>query len=162
MITIKRETFRGRYFVVARDPPTRKGLKGKVQDRKKWGKNFQLPQARILFKKSMSFSKGVSVQKLAKVKEVSDFRKDFRIPAKQVYQFVVEAVIKGEKITARSRKHERSFPVSLARKEALESFHERVAQKLGFDYEARLGISALEKMRRPPEIREGIVYYKKL
>ena len=82
---VKREIYRGKYYIVLRDS------KNKALDRVKWNFGTPIKSYRIRAKYTNSIVKGVERKRFTKVVETIDFRKNPRIPKN-----VIIASNKGE------------------------------------------------------------------
>jgi len=150
VVTIKRENWKGKYRVVARD-------KGRIVTHAKFTVKQNTNFYKKVFKRNNTFvkSRTVTRERLTNVTEVVQTGNVSK--PKSRYQYFVEARVgRKEKISARSKNHDKSFPLKNAKEEATESFWERVAQRFGGQYDAEEG----QKFKaRITNIKQGIVYY---
>lgn len=152
-VSIKRENWKGKYWVVAR-------IDGKISSRVKYSKSVSLKSLKSLFKKNRSLDKDIIKTKLSNVTEVVDLRKNVRLNKKyKRFQAVTEG--RGRNtglIIARSQQYDiGEVSKDEAIQESQESFLERLSQRMGGDYDAEEGANLVAKNR--VRFRSGIVYY---
>jgi len=167
-IIIKRENWKGRYRIVARD-------RGRLASHRKWGTFyekiddrkekmfFSIRAARILYKANKTFNIGVFKETWSSTgtREYVDLREKPRKPygrAEKV-QYVVKGILPdGKIITARSEQHDLSFPKSEMKEEAYNNFYRRLADSQNLNYDIAEGKDVFDKIGNI-DVKEGYVYY---
>jgi len=147
--TIKRETFRSHYYMVAR-------VDGKVEARKRWGakssdERINKTLARSLFNQVRSFNPDERIHRLSSQTDTlarTDFSKRPTRKRGKDYQVVVEGIVRqtGKTITASSQQHPSRYPQRRAKEEAFTNFYRRLAQYFGYEYEEGKGKSLEDKL----------------
>lgn len=151
-ISIKREKYRGKYYIVARDGR-------KTIDRRVWTPDFSTEKAKRLFRNNRSLHEGKSSVRLVNVTEIIDSRPKARRPSGKA-QYFYEATIRGKRIVARSMNRTASEKTDKQmREEAEDNFLARVSAAVVGESdtdEARKYIS-----KNKIKVRQGWVYYKR-
>lgn len=168
-IEIKRESYYRKYYIVIRE-------NGKVRERRRYEKGFNLPLAKKYFSSNGTLyekiiRKRLTSKKWAKkrgfyIDEISDYETG-ELNKKQInYQGVVEGELHNGKIIAgRSRKHDISYPKETALAEARENFHLRLSEILSEEiYDEDKGSAYARELMEDDKItiRQGYVYYEKI
>lgn len=157
MVNIKRELWKDKYVIVARD-------KGRIRAWAKWSQKFNVNSAKALYKSNMSFKKDIVRVKLKNVYEVTDYNKakpDRRTSMR--YQYFVETRIRNKTIAARSLQYDLSYPKKKAREEALEGLYGRIhgavegIDMTGDEEEGEKIFKASDEARN--NLKEAVVYY---
>jgi len=152
--TIKRENWKGRFIVVARDE------KGKILSRIKYSSKIPISFWQNKFKNTGSFRDEVFVTKLKKVQEITDLSAKPKIRKNLGrYQVVITGFVNKKRISARSRNFDVDEPRKAAIEQAIESFWQRVDERITGGYDALNGMKYKEKVSG---VRIGIVQYKTL
>ena len=162
-MNVKREKWGRRYVYVVR-------VKGKLQTWKNVrGSKQKLPTLRRIYKLNKTFNPQIKLTKekltnvtlISKTKTSSiDERNKPAIttkPSKKA-MYSVEGYINGERIVANSMT-DSDIPAKRKKRDAWESFLERVSQVSGGDYDADEGLKYINQVKN---IREGWVYYVKV
>lgn len=157
MVSIKRVNINHKYFVVARADPKRKGLKGIIISRRRWGKSFRLEKARDIFKKNNTLFKNVKSIRLTNVREFSDFRKKPVRPKKKVQYFISVDFGKGKIITARSNQVDTDISTKTIKKQAESNLNRKISFEFENESDEDVGRRILDM--RKPRIKQGFVYY---
>ena len=138
MLSIKRENWKGKYIIVARE-------NGRIASRKKWTFKFTVDKAKRIFKRQRTFSLQIKRTILKNVIETVD---SGRMPRKRnssgLYQVSAFVRIKGQVLSARSMQHDIDFPLEKAKDEALFNLQSRVAEATVGNYEADEGEKFIE------------------
>ena len=154
---VLRENWNGKYRIVARD------FQGRIITWAKYSSKIPIEFYKRRFKESnqVSFKKNIKGVGLRNFIEITDYSEKPKKPRKEKYQYVVEGILKdGSRITARSSQYNTSVRIKIARDEAWESFYERLAQAMGYDYDADEGKALAGELGKDISIKEGVVYYK--
>jgi len=151
-IRIKRENWKGRYVVVARE-------KGKIRSWGLWKKGKFKYFYTSRYKNQGSFRKDYYRTELTNVREITDYSSTRKPPRNRPYQYVMSGYIGKEKVTARSMKKDDISELQEARDECEESFYERIALAKGKAYDADEGRKFSEQIKH---FKEGIVWYEEI
>ena len=149
--TVKRENWKGKYRVVARQ-------NGHIVSWQKYSPKTKIETQRRKFKHDGSLKKGVQRTQLTNVNEIVDYSERPQHPTGVKYQYVIEGVLEdGRKITARSLQHDSNEPKNEAKEEALENFYEQIGFALNQQYDADEGLKVADQVK---SMRQGTVYYR--
>jgi len=162
MTSIKRENWKGKYYITARLD------NGRVITRKKWDKDFNLDKAVRQFKKTRSFDPNIVRVSLNKTFEVNDYRvktdKDknvikYNFKKSRTYgafQYVITVRIRNQIISSRSRQYDNKKDNDKAREDALNNLYMGLSAVILRETDKNEG----QNLYRDSEIiNEGIIYY---
>jgi len=167
-ITIKKEKFRGKYYMVARDD-------GQLIDRRKFEKGFTEKQAEKIFKKNKMLHEKITRERLTSprwarkrgfyIDEISDFETKELNPRYKEYQYVIVGRLRtGKEVFGRSDKYGVEVPVEEAIKEARRRFFSNLSSVFSediYDEDKGIGLAVQLKEDDGISIKEGFVYYAK-
>jgi len=153
-LQIKREKFRNKYYMVARE-------NGKVKARRKWGKKFSKESAVKFYSAQKSFEDDKFITKLTNFYEVDDYSRRTPLKKMKKYMYVIKGIYGNKTIYAVSNQHSYSYPVSEARKEAWENFYYRFAESTIDLYDLDKGKDLVAEFTEKGKLRvfEGVRYY---
>lgn len=149
---VRRENWKGKYFIVARD------TNGRILSRKKGGTGKVVLVEQ--FKKTSTFNAKVSRRKLKKVYEIRDERKTPYIGSIGANYYISVTLSDGRKISVMSRRLYSRREIPDAKEEAERDLLGKVSMVVGNSdvYDEELGERILNKVRIT-ERREGVVRY---
>lgn len=165
-IKIKREKFRGKFYVVARD-------NGKILDRKLYSKDFTVKKAKNIFRSNRTFERHIDRNRLTSSKwakqrgyyidEISDFETGKQNKHYEQYQYVVKGRLQdGREVFGRSNKYDSDFPLEEAKAEARRRFFSNLSSALSediYDEDKGIGLAVQLKENNAIKINEGFIYY---
>jgi len=153
---IKTILYRGKRYIVLINS------KNEILDKKRYSKHFRKKDAIIQFKKTNSLYENKKLFKLSNYAEIEETEtENYKLKPDYMYQAFVKIKVNKTIITARSRKHEKNYPIQKAYNEAEKSAFELLSEYYGHDYDADIGEQIFSDNKNSM-IERGIVYYKNL
>ena len=153
---IKTKLYRGKKYIVLINS------KNEILDKKRHSKHFRKKDAIAQFKKTNSLYENKKLFKLSNYAEIEETEtENYKLKPDYMYQAFVKIKVNKTIITARSRKHEKSYSIQKAYNEAEISAFELLSEYYGYDYDADIGEQIFSDNKNSM-IERGIVYYKNL
>lgn len=142
MIIIRRESIRGKFFIVARDGK-------RVLAKKPWSKDFTVSKAKRIFRQNNTFTEGLTKRKLISrpsFEEVTDRRKKPSIPRKIPYRVVISGRLKDGTVIRASSMAKLWDNFNEAKEEADKSFLELLSAEISDMYDADEGLKHINEV----------------
>ena len=143
VLRIKRESFRGHYYVVVRD-------KGRFKSRRKWNQKFTIRKASHKFRRDNTLTKDLAKRKLKSrpdLTEIVDSSKRPKIKKGIPFRVVATGLLKDGAVIGASSQARVWGNYNQAKDAAITNFWERVAQHFNQEYDADTGFQFENKVK---------------